>query len=385
MSRRRTRHTLRDHSRKLTLQPAFQCDIVERPHDLRQSHFGSREIPKGSRTAQAKRRRAVEHFHHVKNEPSIVHRINDERRLRTLKQEYKQCTCGLRDELLRPMGQVLKFTTGLTDTGRMPESDGESRTVFMPLQLMSATQKKKYSSIKNAVCWWCSYPVIGSVVGCPISHRRIEHPTTRKKVDGFYFIGYFCSWPCARAYGNLFHHDIDELGQYFYAVLLFVVRNLRKEGRLDQTFRVPHVRPALHFSVLEKFDGPMTIEEFRRSTEIDNSLELTVVPNWMPIVPAGMRATETPCVPRRFADEFNLSVVFDEPVRPEPPPERRTVRARRGSLATNAATIRRATKNARAGRVAVARAPSRHPSTNQIGVNQLPTVNPIQMALSRRS
>lgn len=358
--------------RKLLLQPALHCDIVDRPHHPCRSHSGGHELP------QSENRKTPAHHSAVKKESAITRRVNDERRLRALESEYTKCTCGLRDELLQPVGQVLKFTTGTTFTGRAPGNSSESRTVFMPLQLMDSSQHIKYSAVKNVICWWCTYKVKGPVVGCPISHRRVVSKVKNEKIDGYLFVGYFCSWPCARAYGNVFHPEIrDTLGKLFYAVLLFIVRNLRRNGFLAPSCRVPHVKPALHFSVLQKFDGPMTIINFRRTTDIDNSKELTVIPSWFPSFPAGMRVTEAPCMPRRFADEFNLTVIFDEPTHPQST-ERWSVSSRRSTMMRAATVIRKTTKFVRTSAI---RKRHRNKSLNQIGGNQRPAVNPIQMSL----
>lgn len=53
--------------------------------------------------------------------------------------------------------------------------------------------------------------------------RPIKYSRTIKQryklVDGFYFTGYFCSWACARAYGETFHPNTrNEIGSWIYKV-----------------------------------------------------------------------------------------------------------------------------------------------------------------------
>jgi hypothetical protein len=75
-----------------------------------------------------------------------------------------------------------------------------------------------------------------------------------------------------------------------------MVRTLRERGVLGKDVRVPHLKAAPHFSVLKCFGGWMTIEEFRCASAFKNDRELTIVPDWIPIIPCGMAAMDHPVV-----------------------------------------------------------------------------------------
>lgn len=376
---KRRHHALKkNHTQRLTITPSLKCGIVDRHTDHRPSHNGSHAV-QGDDSPRC-----------TKTMSMLATRINNEHHLRTLKKAYTQCTCPLRQDFIKPIGQTLRFTTGLTSNG-CPDGTAESRTHYIPLALMDATQRLRYSAVTGVACWWCAHDIEGPVVGCPVTHRRVIDPHTHEKRDGFRFLGYFCSWPCARAYGetHLSNNDnMQQLGQFMYAVLLFIVRKLRKVGLIEENFHPPHVRPAPHFSLLKKFGGSLTIEEFRRQTELDNGKELTVVPDWMPIIPAGMKVTESPCISRSFTDEFNLRVLRDATRRQMvdasssvPKQSGPSIRyARRSTTKSNTlALIRR--QNDRRRHRQNAKSTSEH-HNRAIYCNQRPIVNPIQMCLS---
>lgn len=293
--KKRTRSRAENRPRKLLTRPSFTCDIVES-----ETHFHLAET--GLEAPD----------YPIPPQSHLSRRISNERYTRTLNDAFNQCHCPLRNDFLKPIGQALKFTTGLTDSGQAT-AQSDCRTQYIPTQLMDATQRTDYSSLTTGmVCWWCSYEILGPVVGCPTGFRRFVDPHTQKKRDGYRFLGYFCSWPCARAYGNthLSPNLRDNLGMWMTSVLLCIITKLREIGKIEVGFHPPHVRPAPHFSLLRKFGGSLNIEEFRKVTELDNGKELTVVPDWVTIVPSGMRITETPLSPRSFSEEFNVRAVI---------------------------------------------------------------------------
>ena len=303
----------KDADRKLLLKPAFRCDIVDRVYDhdtISKPKPRPRPRPKSSTTPQR-------NLHRQRQTP-LVRQIHRERYLRTLKKAFSQCTCPIRNTFLKPVGQALQFTLGISKTGEAPGvTNRKSRTQFMPLELMDTEQRKSYKNITGVVCWWCTYPIEGPGVGCPVEHKCLIVPNHRRKRSeprhGFRFIGFFCSWPCACAYGKVhLSKDAHHINEYIHMVVMFIVRKLRSIGKLEQNFKVPSVKPAPHFTLLDKFGGSHTIEEFRRITELDNGNKLTIMPDWIPCIPAGMKVIECPSIPRSFADEFNLGIITND-------------------------------------------------------------------------
>lgn len=140
-----------------------------------------------------------------------------------------------------------------------------------------------------------------------------ESRRVRRRRDGitpeFKLHGYFCSYPCAKAYG-LSMDGVDKiaLGSHFRALMSVVVKQLREEGVLSDGYPIPSIKKAPHFSILKTFGGCMDIDEFRRSTEVDNGHELTVVPDWIPIIPSGMMVFDYPVLQTSFADSYNIQL-----------------------------------------------------------------------------
>ena len=272
-------------------------------------------------------------------------RLQYERDYRNLHDDLAQCRCGLRKRYLAPVGQNLQFLTGYALTGEPPASWSEiqqktrgdpervrSRSILLPIQLMDASEIDRYRNIEGVCCWWCKHPFDWCPVGCPISHRKVYIPEIRRKkrrklngplvqqtrsnkhgkCDEFKLHGYFCSYPCAKAYGlhTDFHDNTfkSRLGSYFTAILLVIVRQLRAEGILHNSYRVPHIKPAPHWSILKIFGGTWDIDKFRQSTELDNGHELTIVPDWIPIIPSGMVAMDHPILEASFATHYNVQM-----------------------------------------------------------------------------
>lgn len=403
---RRARHHIRNTARRLLIAPSLDYAIVDTPQTASRWSSGDTE---GSPPNQLRRQRQRHPKGPRKRDP-IGDRLRRERAIRELHDEFAQCTCDIRADLLKPVGQTLRFTTGLSQDGRLPNcADANSMTMFVPVELMDAEQRRSYGSIRGVNCWWCSYSIKGPVVGCPISHKRTRNPIPctgdhRDIIPAFRFIGYFCSWPCARAYGNTFLDgpQREQLGYHLHGVLLHIVRKLRKEKILAQNFVVPHIRAAPHFSVLEKFGGCLTIDDFRRCTEVDNGKELTVLPDWIPAVPAGMRVTEAPTNPRGWAREYNIKVqenyrrpssyggtIATSVVTPMLTPSRRKAAISAVNARRHRAIIQRVGKMTPRRRTAANKhavpPPPMITTDGDLVAHQRPPLNAIQMALHRHA
>ncbi len=285
----------------------------------------------------------------ISSSGSLSGRLQYERAYRKLHRDLAQCRCGLRSRYLKPIGQNLQFLTGYALTGEPPHTWSEhqiaergeelrvkSRSILLPLELMNTDEIERYTNIEGVCCWWCKHIFKGCPVGCPVSHKKVYLTDRQRRTfserrrkrsncsvfltrsnkhgmfDEFKLHGYFCSYPCAKAYG--LHTDFRDtsfkarLGSYFTAMLLVIVRQLRAEGILQQHYRVPPIKAAPHWSILKIFGGTMDIGEFRRSTELDNNHELTIVPDWIPIIPSGMIAMDHPVLEKTFATEYNVQV-----------------------------------------------------------------------------
>lgn len=135
---------------------------------------------------------------------------------------------------------------------------------------------------------------------------RIPRVQTHQIVRGYQLFGYFCSWNCARAYGmQNFPMVADKIGSHIYSILLLMTDRMKADGELDEGYHVKPPKSAPHFSMLKSYNGILTIEEFRTINERDNNSDLTCIPSWIPIIPAGMRVSESPLIQDTFSRRYN--------------------------------------------------------------------------------
>ncbi len=286
---------------KLILQPALRCDVFE----------AGPELDLGNPLQQ---------------ELQFV------RYKRTPEKDFRQCTCGLRDSYLQPVGQTLRFLKGRSRDGKAPgDQPAASRSILLPLELMDLEQRDKYTKIRGVACWWCCHTFKGCPVGCPMAHRRMRPPRKRSRGCGlavkqlelerdvFVFHGYFCSYSCARAYGETFFppHLKQNIGIILHRIIRSIV--LRHNQGTPPGYPIPRIRAAKHFSMLKMFGGPWSIDQFRDYSELDNGNELTVVPDWLNVIPSGMVAYEAPMLERSFAVEYNVQVAAAKMRKLRPP------------------------------------------------------------------
>lgn len=93
-------------------------------------------------------------------------------------------------------------------------------------------------------CWWCSHPFEG-----PELHMPYKYDELRKR---FQTLGYFCSWPCMKAY------NIDRAGPRYGEYQQFITL-MRKHvyGKIEPC------RVAPKRQCLKVFGGTMDIDDFR--------------------------------------------------------------------------------------------------------------------------
>lgn len=99
---------------------------------------------------------------------------------------------------------------------------------------------------KNSVCFWCCHPVEHNQFGMPIRYDPIH--------NSFTFFGTFCSLECTSAYNFSVHMGSDRA----WDVQSWIQILARSYGIHDT------VRPAPSRYTLQMFEGPLTIEEFRK-------------------------------------------------------------------------------------------------------------------------
>ena len=225
-----------------------------------------------------------------------------------------QCRCGISEPFLSPVGRHIM--------GPIIQ--------VIPRSLVSDEAYTKYTRLEGVSCWWCAHPFDGMPVGCPIQYHKVRqrlaepvvHRNTRKRdgvkvvhrqthrsVNGYMLHGYFCSWNCARAYGERqFPSKRHFIGAWIYSIVIAICRKLKANGVLDPDYIVPQIQSAPHFCILKKFGGTQTIDKYRRFGELDNGRLLTVVPQWLNIIPAGMTAADIPTAQSDFRRRYNTAM-----------------------------------------------------------------------------
>ena len=116
---------------------------------------------------------------------------------------------------------------------------------------------------KNAMCFWCCHPVEHHQFGMPIRYDPVH--------NNFTFFGTFCSFECTSAYNFSIHMGSDRAWEV-QSWIQIMARNYGISGV---------IRPAPSRYTLKMFDGPLTIEEFRK---VHRGLTRSVMVNIPPLV-----------------------------------------------------------------------------------------------------
>jgi hypothetical protein len=146
-------------------------------------------------------------------------------------------------------------------------------------ELLSSSSSSSSSSA--VVCWWDSHPFVGKFVGCPCKFHERRSKT-------YEFVGCFCSWNCAIAYGMRY------LSQNQSRFLGTWIRHLRSQ--IGDKSIPERLVPAPHWSILKRFGGFMDIATYRSLHCMD--LRLSVWPEHMHIMHTGFDCfIECPYIP----------------------------------------------------------------------------------------
>ena len=94
-------------------------------------------------------------------------------------------------------------------------------------------------------CWWCCYEFDSEPLRLP--YKYIE------RLNQFHTMGYFCSWSCMKSF------NLDHFPSHKIPVTCQNITLLRKRSGE----KVESISPAPSRYALEKFGGPLSIEEFR--------------------------------------------------------------------------------------------------------------------------
>lgn len=116
-----------------------------------------------------------------------------------------------------------------------------------------ASTHAPWPTTTDIACWHCTEPFTTQPIGIPVECGEQE----------ILCDGNFCSYSCALAY--IFHSRASHREYNAKQLLCQVAREVHG---------IANVRPAPPMLLLDKFGGPLTIDEFRNTTEVHS-----VVPN----------------------------------------------------------------------------------------------------------
>jgi hypothetical protein len=112
----------------------------------------------------------------------------------------------------------------------------------------------KNSSEHKTLCWWCRHSYNSRSLGLP---TKIDYIDNNKKDKFFYVDGFFCSFPCLVAFAD--DRKIIRT-RYLIRILYNAIHN--EKGYED------NISPAVSWQRLKDYGGDLTIEEFRKISNI---------------------------------------------------------------------------------------------------------------------
>ncbi len=155
---------------------------------------------------------------------------------------------------------------------------GENLTIkekdinYKPIKLNMIDIKSNKSVVvdkTNLACWWCTHEF--DTIPCFLPERYYD--------DTFYVTGCFCSFNCVLSY-NLNMNDYKTMERYSlinkYYELIY--ENDDKKKLEDLVLAPPR-------EILQKFGGPITIEDYRKNLKICKKEWKIKIPPLMNIVP----------------------------------------------------------------------------------------------------
>lgn len=107
----------------------------------------------------------------------------------------------------------------------------------------------------DVCCWYCTYGFDSSPIALPVRYddkRRV-----------FYVTGVFCTWGCAKRYNG----ERDYVGKLLSGTLLTLFRHKILGNSATNDPRPYGITLPPHRSMLKRFGGSMTIEEFRNGLQ----------------------------------------------------------------------------------------------------------------------
>jgi hypothetical protein len=159
--------------------------------------------------------------------------------------------------------ELKKFITDIT-----PMYFTEVKVYPCDLNLFDLNQNKFIPQKTDLCCWWCTYKFDNLPTYLPEKYSE----------NNFYVSGCFCSFNCTGAY-NLSLCDNKVWERYSLLKLMYYLINKNKINSIDEI----EINIAGPKELLNKYGGPMTIEEYRKNSKILGKEYHKVMPPFVPI------------------------------------------------------------------------------------------------------
>ena len=139
----------------------------------------------------------------------------------------------------------------------------QNQTETVTYDKLDIKNEVKMDNHKSHVCFWCCHTVDHHQFGMPIRYDPIH--------NNFTFFGIFCSLECSSAYNFSVYMGSDRAWEV-QSWIQIMARNYGIQGI---------IRPAPSRYTLQMFDGPLTIDEFRKAHK---GMSKSVMVNIPPLV-----------------------------------------------------------------------------------------------------
>lgn len=159
--------------------------------------------------------------------------------------------------------ELKKFITDIT-----PMYFTEVKIYPCDLNLFDTNQNKFIPKKTDLCCWWCT---------CQFDTLPTYLPEKYSE-NNFYVSGCFCSFNCAGAY-NLSLADNKVWDRYSLLKLMYYMINKNKINSIADI----DINIAGPKELLDKYGGPMTIEEYRKNSKILGREYHKLIPPFIPV------------------------------------------------------------------------------------------------------
>jgi hypothetical protein len=172
-----------------------------------------------------------------------------------------------KDKLIRQLkDEILEYNSVLTEYNNSNEKSNININLKIPL-INYNNGNMIVPEKTNICCWWCTY----NFDNIPIYIPEIFHNNT------YYVFGCFCSFNCAASYNlNMNDYKVKER----FSLLMNIALSIYKK---DITF---DFIVAPQKEILDKYGGPITINEFRKNFKSCTKEYRLVIPPMSSIIPS---------------------------------------------------------------------------------------------------